>query len=193
MNGRLALQTLSMALPFANLILKPGVFILGRSSACEFVVKDVTVSRRHAEISVTGRCVNVRDLDSRNGTFVDDKRVQNTYLEEGQRVQFGKISFLLADIDGDIDEAPSESDTKSGRNPDKTSDLEQIAPLIAGRFSQAQRRVFNLLFGGLAEKKIARRLHLSQCTVHNHVQAIYRIVGVHSRVELFARMLRLKG
>jgi DNA-binding NarL/FixJ family response regulator len=59
--------------------------------------------------------------------------------------------------------------------------------------SKAQQRVFALLLNGDPDKTIAERLHLSQHTVHHHVQAILRLCGVHSRPELLARVLRPNG
>jgi len=42
--------------------LEVGVFHLGRSSACDFVVNDATVSRRHVKISVADASIHVDDL-----------------------------------------------------------------------------------------------------------------------------------
>ena len=40
-----------------------------------FVVEDDRVSRRHTRVAIKGDSVRVTDLDSRNGTFVDGKRI----------------------------------------------------------------------------------------------------------------------
>jgi PAS domain S-box-containing protein len=53
-----------------------------------------------------------------------------------------------------------------------------------------QREVLDLLMTGLGEKDVAEKLFLSRHTVHNHVKAIYRALGVSSRAELFARFIR---
>jgi hypothetical protein len=47
-----------------------GVFVVGRSSGCDLVVRHVSVSRKHAEIQVLGDNVTIVDLESRNGTFI---------------------------------------------------------------------------------------------------------------------------
>lgn len=59
--------------PGAGLLLPlPSKAVIGRSSECEITVRDLSISRRHAEVRRTGaRSFEVRDLDSRNGTGVD--------------------------------------------------------------------------------------------------------------------------
>ena len=59
--------------------------------------------------------------------------------------------------------------------------------------SVAQLRVYRLLVDGLSEKRIASRLQISPCTVHNHIGAIYLAFGVHSRAELLVRALSGKA
>jgi len=54
----------------------------------------------------------------------------------------------------------------------------------------AERRVFDLILSGLAEKEIAHRLEISPNTVHCHVRKIYDAFGVSSRAELMARFIR---
>src|SRR5947209_374501 len=81
---------------FPTFSLAKGTFILGRSSKCDLVVKDDTVSRHHAEISVTKTTLGVLDLGSRNGTFIDSDRVQTAALRMGHQVRFGGVAFLLS-------------------------------------------------------------------------------------------------
>lgn len=78
--------------------------LVGRSRACAFVLDDRTVSGEHAVLfhGLNGGWV-LRDLGSRNGTWVDGQRVHPTEslaLREGQRVRFGgeKDEWLLIDV-----------------------------------------------------------------------------------------------
>lgn len=51
--------------------------LIGRDPACGLVLGETTASRRHAEIaSRPGGRFAVRDLDSHNGTFVNDERIR---------------------------------------------------------------------------------------------------------------------
>ena len=55
--------------------------------------------------------------------------------------------------------------------------------------SPRQKQTLRLLLGGDAEKQIATKLSLSRHTVHEHVKAIYRSIGVSSRGELLAKFM----
>ena len=59
--------------------------------------------------------------------------------------------------------------------------------------TEAQRRVTEYLIRGDAEKQIAHALGISAHTVHTHVRAIYRNLGVHSRAALSAKLLAEHG
>jgi DNA-binding NtrC family response regulator len=54
--------------------------VVGRNEACDLVLDDKKVSAVHMELVATERGVRVRDLGSRNGTFLSDVRVGEVYL-----------------------------------------------------------------------------------------------------------------
>jgi transcriptional regulator of acetoin/glycerol metabolism len=59
-----------------------------------FVVDDDRVSRRHARIAIKGESVRVTDLDSRNGVFVDGKRVlDETFARLPRLLRVGQTLF----------------------------------------------------------------------------------------------------
>jgi len=137
------------------------------------------VSRLHAELSVKGPTVTVRDLDSHNGTFVDDVQIESCSLQLGQKLRFGSVIFVLMS-DG-VKGHGSTADLETGSINEVTQDD------IDSRLTNAQKRVFDRLLTGDAEKVIARRLKISRHTVHSHVREIYRLLNVRSRAELLAR------
>jgi len=57
--------------PVTRFSLTEGKFVCGRSSECDFVLFHRSVSRRHAQIEAVETCITVRDLGSRNGTFLN--------------------------------------------------------------------------------------------------------------------------
>lgn len=66
--------------------------LVGRGAACSLVLDDRFASSEHAKILWTGSGWRIRDLGSRNGTFVDGRRLDPgklERLEEGARVGFG--------------------------------------------------------------------------------------------------------
>ena len=84
-----------------SMIKDPGYLVtgrkyrLGRSSECSFVVKDLSVSRYHAELIATGESVLVRDLNSLNGTFVEGVRIKEIEVKPGQTIFFGTAKVRL--------------------------------------------------------------------------------------------------
>lgn len=63
---------------------------LGRSSSCDLVLADDSVSRRHAEIALRGGVCVIRDLGSCNGTWVNGRAVQRARLRGGDELQLGE-------------------------------------------------------------------------------------------------------
>ena len=79
--------------------------LLGSSSDCDFVLPDPTVSRRHARLSNADGALDIEDLGSRNGSFVDGARVQERRTFPAQaRLQLGDVALELEALDaGDAD------------------------------------------------------------------------------------------
>jgi DNA-binding CsgD family transcriptional regulator len=180
----LVLRSQSPFVPMVSFRLPSGIFILGRASACNFVVKDASISRRHAEITVNSGKVKVRDLRSRNGTYLNAQPIREGSVLPGDHLSFGKVTFLLNYADADAADPDSECET------DRCDDLRKTIYVDPAKLlSKSQRRVYSHLIDGLSDKEIAEQLHVSPFTVHNHVTAIFRVLEVHSRPELFARYL----
>jgi hypothetical protein len=78
-------------------LLLVGTMLVGRSTDCEISHADPRLSRRHAEISVTGEGVIVRDLQSRNGIRVNGRPVQEAVLQPGDTVQIAHLELTFYD------------------------------------------------------------------------------------------------
>ncbi|MEZ0310406.1 MAG: sigma 54-interacting transcriptional regulator [Myxococcota bacterium] len=63
--------------------------VVGADGACDLVLRDPTVSRRHAELSLTPQGVRVVDLGSKNGTFYSGSRVSDAIVPAAAPVRFG--------------------------------------------------------------------------------------------------------
>lgn len=70
-------------------------FTIGRDPRCSLVLSDLGVSRLHARIARVGGVVIVEDLGSRNGIFVDGRRVARTRLVPGTQLQLGRASLTF--------------------------------------------------------------------------------------------------
>src|SRR4026208_2582560 len=75
---------------------------VGRGDHNALTIHDNGVSQTHCEILVYGSEVIVRDLGSRNGTFVAGTLLQNhqAQLKHGQTVRFGSVEARL-ELDGE--------------------------------------------------------------------------------------------
>ena len=70
---------------------------IGRSPDNDIFLDDVTVSRKHAVLVQSAGEIQIEDLGSLNGTFVNRRRIDSaTRLESGDEVQIGKyrLSFI---------------------------------------------------------------------------------------------------
>ena len=70
-----------------------GRAIVGTAADCDAVMKDPSISGRHAEFMSTSQGFRVNDLGSTNGTFVNDKRVTNTDLIDNDNIRLGRVNF----------------------------------------------------------------------------------------------------
>lgn len=76
--------------------IKPGLVYVGRTSNNDIVVPDPTVSSHHASIERTSQGIIMRDLDSRNGTFLRGQRVKECWLGDNDQIAFGAVRALFA-------------------------------------------------------------------------------------------------
>jgi len=76
--------------------LLPGDWLIGRSAQAGLAITDALASREHAVVRVGVEAVVVEDLGSRNGTFVNDRRVDEpTALLPGDLLRIGDTVFTL--------------------------------------------------------------------------------------------------
>ncbi|MFO0865611.1 MAG: ATP-binding protein [Gemmataceae bacterium] len=76
--------------------LRDAVISIGRDSSSRIRLNDTEVSRRHAEFRREGDGVRVIDVGSANGTFVNQKRVQEALLQPGDRIAIGQSVLVFA-------------------------------------------------------------------------------------------------
>lgn len=71
--------------------------LIGRDASCGLVTPEISVSRRHAEVSVQGDMLLVRDLGSSNGTWINGKPVaaDPTAIRPGDQVFLGHIPLAV--------------------------------------------------------------------------------------------------
>ncbi|APR80304.1 GGDEF domain protein [Minicystis rosea] len=73
--------------------------IVGRSSDLDMVLVEDMVSRRHARITVSENQIQIEDLGSTNGTFVNGEKISRASLKEGDRVLIGTSILKVVAVD----------------------------------------------------------------------------------------------
>jgi DNA-binding winged helix-turn-helix (wHTH) protein len=80
----------------AEVALFPGENVIGREGDGVILVKSSTVSRRHARIAIDGSGAVVDDLGSKNGTYVNDRRIDGpTPVVDGDQIRIGSLLFTF--------------------------------------------------------------------------------------------------
>jgi pSer/pThr/pTyr-binding forkhead associated (FHA) protein len=74
--------------------LKQGDMKIGRKPGCEIVLDNLAVSGEHANIFTIGDDSFVQDLNSTNGTFINNKRVAKHHLRNGDMIGIGQHSLV---------------------------------------------------------------------------------------------------
>ena len=125
--------------------LRNGRYVIGRSANATLRIPLPSVSREHCEIVCDGETVRIKDLNSSNGTYCNDERVDDAPLNAGDVIAIGPCRFTLQ-IDGepadiqpvtttepDLSETPPagepaarpEPDAKSPDDSDMPTDLDE--------------------------------------------------------------------
>jgi len=76
--------------------------VIGRETSATLCVADASVSRRHSQIEREAEHFVIEDLESLNGTFVNDVPVKRRTLEHGDRVRIGDSQFIFLTHDADM-------------------------------------------------------------------------------------------
>ena len=69
---------------------------VGRAVRADFIVDAALVSRVHCRLTATRDGVEVEDLKSTNGTFVNGKRVKHATLANGDRLRVGRVEMTVS-------------------------------------------------------------------------------------------------
>jgi pSer/pThr/pTyr-binding forkhead associated (FHA) protein len=69
---------------------------VGRAPRADFVVDAALVSRVHCRLTLdsTGK-LEIEDLGSTNGTFVNGRKVDKTTLSDGDKLTIGRVEFVV--------------------------------------------------------------------------------------------------
>ncbi len=100
--------------------LKKDKFLIGRAKECSLRAGSEAISRRHCAIVRKDDRWTVRDLGSRNGTYVNDTRIaEEVALKPGDELRVGPLKFKLATVEKSKPAAASPTATSSPVEPPK--------------------------------------------------------------------------
>lgn len=70
--------------------------VVGREPGSEVCIEHDSISRKHCQFSLNGEgALVIKDLDSMNGTYVDDRRIDHVVLMPGQMIQLGALCLEI--------------------------------------------------------------------------------------------------
>lgn len=101
--------------------------LVGRHQDADLLLQSADISRRHAALLLKDQQLWVQDLNSSNGTFINDLKIeQETELHDGDILQFASFMFsVLAPVDAKLPEIEAE--------PAPSTSHDQGMPSIAER------------------------------------------------------------
>jgi pSer/pThr/pTyr-binding forkhead associated (FHA) protein len=141
---------------------------IGRDDSCDLCVgSDPKVSRSHASLELREDQWVLRDLDSRNGTWVNDRQVREHALREGDRVRVGATTLVY----------------RIGVDPNATEG-DRLAATQPFTLSAREGEILDLVAEGLTDRGIGERLSISTSTVRSHLDRIRDKTGLRRRSEL---------
>jgi transcriptional regulator with PAS, ATPase and Fis domain len=143
--------------------------VIGSGEDCDVVVLDQHVSHRHAEICRTLKGIVVRDLGSRNGTFVERIAVKEAVLRSGVQLRIGMTTFAFETGDengrlarlarGDIDDEELKNIPPAfGSVVGSSTAIRRICALLA-KLAPTELTVTLLGETGTGKEVLARAVH----------------------------------
>jgi DNA-binding NtrC family response regulator len=142
----------------AHAVLVDGKKLVGSASGSGVVVQDATVSRLHAELEPREDGLWVRDLGSRNGTFVNGLQVSGARVPDKGKVRLGNVELLI-----DYGAAPKKPietwpETKFGRLVGGSAPMRELFAMLA-RVAPMNASVLVQGETGTGKELVARAIH----------------------------------
>ncbi len=143
---------------------------IGRQDDNDIVlVGDMRVSRHHAMVEDRDGEWFLRDLRSRNGSYLNGERTTESLLRDGDRLKIGGSTFVFS----------------TGHDPMATiGDTRGVELAAKPALSAREKEILRLLCRGSTDQQIAEALVISLSTVRSHLDRIRDKTGCRRRSEL---------
>lgn len=166
----LKLVVLAGAKEGTQIPLKKDKFLIGRSTECTLRAGSSAISRRHCGIVRTDGKWMVRDLGSRNGTFLNDQKVETpTALSVGDELRVGPLHFRVEEyvkVEGDakpksdpkLAAAPKPAPAANAATIEEPQDINRAKKPPAKDVAEVVKRTASQGAGDMSEEDISRWL-----------------------------------
>jgi pSer/pThr/pTyr-binding forkhead associated (FHA) protein len=105
--------------------------LIGRREDCDLRIPLGEVSRKHCRFMLDGDTLQLEDMGSSNGTYVNGSRIQSTEIQAGDVVQIGPVVFTVQ-----IDGVPVDEEIQPAAAPNPSSDTDIAAAPPAGESAE---------------------------------------------------------
>ena len=131
--------------------------LIGTGADCDLVLRDETVSKRHAEISMTTNGYTIRDLKSKNGVTINDVPVQRAFLVDRAVIRLGNCVLSVQRL-GTTSSVPLTATTQFGELVTHSIAMRSVAASIE-RVAPSEATVLIEGETGVGKEVVARTLH----------------------------------
>jgi pSer/pThr/pTyr-binding forkhead associated (FHA) protein len=112
--------------------------VIGRRHDCDLCIPLKSVSRRHCQLNQNKDTINIRDLGSRGGTFLNGKRIADTTVKAGDYIRIGPLIFGLQ-INGQPEKiVPPKPATPKPAKPKPAPKGKALAEELSGSFPELE-------------------------------------------------------
>lgn len=139
---------------------------IGRRDSNDIVIENVSVSGKHAKVDSIRNGFRLMDLNSTNGTFINDKMITTHVLEHGDIISIGKHRLVFGYVKGEkrpekTEKAEEENWSEQTMVLDTEEHREMLAKTasdMSTKLSTAKLGILSYLSGGEGEVKLNRKL-----------------------------------
>ena len=75
-------------------MLQRNIVTVGKDPQADFVLQDQTISRKHFQLRLEGNRYVITDLDSLNGTLINNKLIRQAYLQDNDVIRIGSTILV---------------------------------------------------------------------------------------------------
>ncbi|HYC76492.1 MAG TPA: GAF domain-containing protein, partial [Planctomycetota bacterium] len=124
--------------------------VVGRDPAADVVLPERSVSRRHCRVAGTSAGVEVVDLNSANGVWVDGRQVERARLAAGGEMLIGNVRIAVSRRDGPTGMVPIVADGAAEAHTDPA-----LAPASSSAHVAPRLDVSQAAYRGLEKERLA--------------------------------------